>query len=321
MSTQVLTAPVEAAALEEAACYCCGATQVEAFLTAQDDYTGKPGRFPFVRCVECGLVYQKPRIPIERIKDYYDDEYIAHRKKTTWGILTPFYRRAMDKHDRRKQELVERYVTLNEDSEALDVGCGAATFLLRLRRRHGLRATGIDFKDLSALPGFDEIDFRHGLFGDQDLGEDRFDLVTMWHFLEHDYDPAGTLRKAARVLKPGGRLVVEVPRLDSASFRLFGSRWPGVQAPQHTALYSKDTLLRMVAQANLEVVTYLPYGAFPSYFYLFAGTAFKLLRGRGLNLSLAIYPYFVGQLMLSPVLLFERRLNLAMQTVVCRRPS
>jgi len=69
------------------------------------------------------------------------------------------------------------------------------------------------------------------------------------------------------------------------------------------------------------VVEYLPYGAFPAYFYLFAGTAFKLLKGRGLNLSKAIYPYFLGQLLLLPLLLFERKLNLAMQTVICKSPS
>ena len=98
-------------------------------------------------------------------------------------------------------------------------------------------------------------------------------------------------------------------------------RWPGLQAPQHTVLYSRETLERFVAKAGLEVVDYLPYGAYPAYFYLFAGAAFKILKGRGLNLSKAIYPYFLGQLLLAPFLLFERRLNLAMQTIVCRRRS
>jgi len=84
-------------------------------------------------------------------------------------------------------------------------------------------------------------------------------------------------------------------------------------------LYTKEMLLKFVAKAGLEIVNYLPYGAFPAYFYLFAGVAFKLLKGKGLNLSKAIYPYFLGQIALSPLLLFERRLNLAMQTVVCRR--
>ena len=158
------------------------------------------------------------------------------------------------------------------------------------------------------------------MFYEQALEARAFDLITMWHFLEHDYDPLRTLRCARDRLSDVGRLVIEVPRLDSVSFRLYRSRWPGLQAPQHTVLYTKTALLETVRQVGLEVVDYLPWGAFPPYFYLFSGAAFKLLKGRGLNLSRAIYPYFLGQALLSPVLLFQKRLNLAMQTVVCRAP-
>lgn len=319
MSTPRTSNPPEPDDFERVSCYSCGADVGTSFIVGEDDLTGKPGRFSFVRCTRCGLVYQNPRLHVERIKDYYDDEYIAHRKKTNWGILTPLYRRAMDKHDRRKDELVSKHVPLGPDSKVLDVGCGAGTFLLRLRRLYGARIAGVDFKDLTLLPGFDEIEFHCGLFYNQDWGERLFDLITMWHFLEHDYDPMRTLRLAGSLLKPNGRLIIEVPRLDCLTFRLYHERWPGLQAPQHTVLYSKETFLRCLATAGLEVVEYLPYGAFPAYFYLFAGAAFKLLRGRGLNPSLAIYPYFLGQLFLSPALLFERRLNLAMQTAICRR--
>jgi 2-polyprenyl-3-methyl-5-hydroxy-6-metoxy-1,4-benzoquinol methylase len=314
-------APPAPEVLESVACYGCGCESSHDFLTAQDDYTGKPGRFRFVTCDRCGLVYQNPRIDIEHIKDYYDDEYIAHRKKTDWGVLTGFYNRAMAKHDRAKDALVRRYVAPGLGSEVLDVGCGAGTFLLLMHERYGARVTGVDFKDLSGRPGFGPIDFRCGLFYEQDFAGRRFDLVTMWHFLEHDYAPSRTLRTARDLLATDGRLVVEVPRLDSVSFRLFRERWPGLQAPQHTALYTKKSLLEMVARAGLTAVDYLPYGAFPPYFYLFAGAAFKLLRGRGINLARAIYPYFLGQILLSPLLLFARRLNLAMQTVVCRRAA
>jgi hypothetical protein len=112
-----------------------------------------------------------------------------------------------------------------------------------------------------------------------------------------------------------------VPRLDSRTFRWFGDRWPGLQAPQHTVLLDRAHLLHLVDRSELEVVDYLPYGAFPPYFYLFTGLAFQLLKGRGLNFDRAVYPYFAGQLLLLPMLLLERRLNLAMQTVVCRRAS
>ena len=303
---------------ENIACYLCGSEAAQDFISGEDDLTGKPGRFRFRRCTGCGLVYQRPRLRIEHIKPWYDDEYIAHRKKTDWGWMTPLYRRAMDRHDRAKAAIVSRYVELKPGTEVLDGGCGAGTFLLKLRALYGVSGAGIDFKDLSALPGFEEIEFRCGLFYEQAFGDRRFDLITMWHFLEHDYDPLRSLRHARGLLASRGRLIVEVPRLDSVSFSLFRDRWPGLQAPQHTALYTRDSLLAAVTKAGLAVVDYLPYGAFPAYFYLFAGTAFKILRGRGLNLDRAIVPYFLGQALLSPLLLFERRLNLAMQTVVCK---
>lgn len=306
---------------EPVVCYSCGSTRSRPLVVGEDDLTGKPGRFTFVSCKECGLAYQNPRLKLECIGAYYDDEYIAHRKKTNWGPLTPLYEWAMGKHDRDKLKLVERYVDLRPDTRVLDVGCGAGTFLEHLRNASGASVSGVDFKDLRHLPAFKSVNFHLGLFYEQRFAKSSFELITMWHFLEHDYDPGRTLRHALELLSPTGRLIIEVPRLDSVSYRLFKERWPGLQAPQHTALYSRQTLLDMVGNAGLEVIEYLPYGAFPAYFYLFAGTAFKWLKGRGLNLSRAIYPYFLGQFLMLPILLFERRLNLAMQTVVCRRPE
>jgi len=309
------------AQLETVSCNFCGSPAHRDFITAGDDLTGKPGTFRFVRCTRCGLAYQNPRIPLERIGEYYDDDYIAHRRRKNWGVLTPLFERAMNKLDADKDRLVSRYSSLGPSSEVLDVGCAVGTFLQRLRRRYAVRATGVDFKDLSTSPSLNGVDFHCDLFYEARLPDRRFDLVTMWHFLEHDYDPMRSLRTACRVMAPHGRLVIEVPRLDSRTFRWFGDRWPGLQAPQHTVLFDRDSLLRAVRKAGLEVVDYLPYGAFPAYFYLFTGTAFTLLKGRGLNLDRAIFPYFLGQIAALPLLAFEKRLNLAMQTVVCRRTS
>ena len=303
---------------EAVSCYLCGSRSASDFVRAQDDLGGTPGTFRFVRCSNCGLAYQNPRVSLPHIGAYYDDSYIAHRRNS-WGLLAPLFERAMDRLDMKKSRIVSRYVALGPDSQVLDVGCAVGTFLARLQREYGVHACGVDFKDLSASPSLANVEFQCGLFYDTPLDADRFDLITMWHFLEHDYDPLRSLATAAKVMKPDGRLVIEVPRLDSRTFRWFGDRWPGLQAPQHTVLFDRDSLLRTIRRSGLEVVDYLPYGAFPAYFYIFTGIAFRLLKGRGLNLNRAIYPYFAGQLLALPITLFERHLNLAMQTVVCRR--
>lgn len=317
MNTVSDATPVEPI-FETVSCHYCGGGSWRDFIRAQDDLTGKPGEFQFVTCDCCGFVYQNPRIDVRHIERFYDDEYIAHRKKSDWGPLTRFYNAAMERHDLRKVGIVRRYLNLTRASEVLDVGCGAGTFLTKIKTLYGAATTGVDFKDLSHLPGFDQIEFHCGLFYDQEIGAERFDLITMWHFLEHDYEPLRTLNKARSALKADGRMIIEVPRLDSMTYRLYRERWPGLQAPQHTVLFSKESLLRFIKKAGFEVLDYLPYGAFPAYFYIFAGLAFKFLKGKGLNLSTAIYPYFLGQLALAPLLVFENHLNLAMQTVVCR---
>ena len=88
---------------------------------------------------------------------------------------------------------------------------------------------------------------------------------------------------------------------------------------RYTVLYDRATLLRTVDEAGFDVVEWLPWGAFPAYFYLFAGAAFMVRRGRGLELDKMVAPYFAGQVLTTPIRLFEKQLNLAMQTVVCRK--
>ncbi|MRG91860.1 class I SAM-dependent methyltransferase [Polyangium spumosum] len=307
--------------MEDNACPGCGGRDADFLLEAEDDLTGKPGRFRFVRCRACGLAHQRPRIVQADIGAYYDSEYIAHRKKKDWGVFTPLYEWGMNGHDRRKVELCGRYVPLRRGMRVLDIGCAVGSFLQMLRKGYGAAVTGVDFKDLRGHPLLEGVDFRVGVLADVDFGETRFDLITMWHFLEHDYEPLQTLERARGLLAPGGRIVVEVPRLDSTTFRLFKDRWPGLQAPQHTVLFDWSTLRAMCQKSGLSIVDHLPWGAFPAYFYLFAGAAFHVLRGKGLDVGKAIGPYFAGQLALSPILLFEKQLNLAMQTIVLENPA
>lgn len=303
---------------ETVSCYQCGSQQCQELLVGEDDLTGKDGKFLYVTCQECGLAFQNPRIPVEEIQAFYDSEYIAHRKKTNWGVLTPLYEWAMNKHDRDKDRLVKTHCSIHPQTQILDVGCAVGTFLLHMNKKYGCGIHGVDFKKDLSYPGFEKINFYPGLFYDQPIAEKSMDIITMWHFFEHDYDPNRSLQMAKKVLKDNGKLIIEVPRLDSLTYRLFGSKWPGVQAPQHTALYSKKNFIQMMEKHGFHVETYMPYGAFPPYFYVFTGIYFKLV-GKGLNLNRIIFPYFLGQLLLSPILLFSRYLNLSMQTVVCTK--
>ncbi len=84
----------------------CNSERSDFFLSGVDDLTGRPGRFTFVRCSDCGLVYQTPRLTPSHIRSYYDNEYIAHQPHARWGVLAPLFRAAMESLDRAKLRIV-----------------------------------------------------------------------------------------------------------------------------------------------------------------------------------------------------------------------
>ena len=305
--------------LEHVSCYQCGKSKSNHFIEAEDDLSGMPGSFQFVQCTDCGLVYQNPRIKIEHIKDYYNDDYIAYRKQVNWGVFTKFYEAAMNKHDQDKDKITSQFCNLDAQSKVIDFGCAVGSFLGYLKNKYNCEVWGQDFKDFSSECLKKGVSFKLGLAYDIKLPDQSFDLVTMWHFLEHDYDPIRTLQTAKRILKKGGIVVIEVPRLDSLSFKVFRNRWPGLQAPQHTVLYTKDSLKQLIDSSGLKLVSHMPYGAFPPFFYWYAGFIFNFTKGRGVNFRKQIIPYFVAQLITWPLFAIFAKRNLAMQTVVCQK--
>jgi len=301
-------------------CYACLNDDFTHFLDAEDDLTGKDGHFTYVKCNDCNLVYQNPRVAPTQIAEFYDSEYIAHRKKKDWGLFTPLYEHAMNKHDREKLKIVSKYIKLDPTKKILDVGCAVGTFLLYLKDQFKCNISGVDFKKDLQFPRFEEVDFHNGYFYDQSLEKKSFDLITMWHFLEHCYDPKRSLMKAHSVLKDDGVCIIEVPRLDSLSFKIFKNKWPGVQAPQHTVLFDKTKFIEICEKSGFEVFDYLAYGAFPAYFYFFAGLNFKLFdKGLDLNKGSIVGSYFLGQLLSLPFFIFQKKLNLSMQTLILRK--
>src|SRR5262249_10576488 len=133
----------------------------------------------------------------------------------------------------------------------LDFGCGGGSYL---RRMHGAgwQVVGLDVSaaavervrtdlGLPALAGT----LPHPL-----LEPAGFDVVTMWHSLEHVHDPPAVLREGRRLLVPGGRLLVAVPNIDSLAFRWFGPAWYALDLPRHLTHFTPRTLTLMLQQAG-----------------------------------------------------------------------
>jgi SAM-dependent methyltransferase len=78
--------------------------------------------------------------------------------------------------------------------------------------------------------------------------------ATMFHVVEHLYDPECYLRSAWNLLRPGGRLIVQTPNAASWQFRVFGERWNGLDVPRHLVDYRERDLVRLVERCGFEIV-------------------------------------------------------------------
>jgi SAM-dependent methyltransferase len=142
-------------------------------------------------------------------------------------------------------------------ARVLDVGCGVGTFL-GLARDRGYSATGVDISPVAARTARERFghDARSGTLADQRFPDASFDVVTLWDVIEHVFDPGELLGEVRRVLRPGGRVLLETPdegallRVGArALFRMTLGRMRAVTScyyPAHRIYFTRRGLARLL---------------------------------------------------------------------------
>jgi 2-polyprenyl-3-methyl-5-hydroxy-6-metoxy-1,4-benzoquinol methylase len=135
----------------------------------------------------------------------------------------------------------------------LDLGCGKGHFLSAARSA-GWDAVGIDHSRAAAEAAkrLYDIDIIVGDIADTAL-RGPFDVVTMWHVLEHVPEPAAILERIRPILRPGGRLVVSVPNLESIQARAFGRHWFHLDRQHHVSHFTPTALQALLERCGYGV--------------------------------------------------------------------
>ncbi len=137
----------------------------------------------------------------------------------------------------------------------LDAGCGAGQYV-RAVRDLGWRAFGLE-PALTSAPAdvWGAGPFAAGRAEQMPFALEQFDVITFWHSLEHTTSPLAALRESRRLLRPGGRLLLEVPNLDSLQARLFGRYWMHLDVPRHRYNFTPAALRRLLQEAGFTDIT------------------------------------------------------------------
>jgi SAM-dependent methyltransferase len=215
-------------------------------------------RFQIVECRSCRLIRLHPRPAPAELRDFYPPEYWCTTDQATVDRLEQIYRRFVM---RDHLAFVERAL---RDSAAkgliLDVGCGGGLFLQMLAERGARKRVGpiagLDFSLDAADTAWRRagVPVVCGTLSRAPFAPGSCAAVTMFHVLEHLYDPASYLEGARRLLTDQGRLIVQVPNAACWQFLLLGEHWNGIDVPRHLINFRAADLDVLLNDCGFEVL-------------------------------------------------------------------
>jgi SAM-dependent methyltransferase len=236
------------------ACLVCGGEQSTPLFRASDRLYGTTNReFSVVRCAHCGMIRLDPPPAREELARYYPENYWFAPDQSAASRLEEMYRRVVLRdHVRFVSQALERS---SARGPLLDVGCGGGLFLGLMRER-GYRVMGLDFSREAAgvawkrqaapavVADFEHVPLRAGTFA----------AITMFHVVEHLYDPRAYFAVAREMLAKDGRMIVQVPNAASGQARLLGRRWNGYDVPRHLFDFRARDLETVLVRSGFEVL-------------------------------------------------------------------
>lgn len=239
---------------EKTECMLCGASK-PLILSVQHTW-------PVAKCSECGFIYLSERPSERALEDMYGKEYYDGAEVGYGGYEENFlkYNRIFKKLFRRRARDLEPF---RGDGRLLEVGC-AHGFLLDYLERRGWTTTGVEVSPVAA----EYASRRLGLnvmnctLEKAALPGDSFDVVLLLDVLEHLHRPYDSLAEIGRILKPGGRLVVQCPWElthweERAEAFIKGMRQCTITpdaVPAHLYFFDPRTLDAMLAKAGFRIV-------------------------------------------------------------------
>jgi len=220
------------------------------------DFTVTGETFSVWRCNNCTSCFTQDVPDAKNIGRYYADEkYISH-SDTQEGMVNKVYHKVRKLTLKHKRKIIRRESGMKQGS-MLDVGAGTGSFVSEMKHS-GWDAFGIE-TDASARENAKKLHGVDLLPGDAIYTLNKtFDVITLWHVLEHVHDLKGYGRAFKKLLNPGGLLLIAVPNYLSSDAKHYGPNWAAWDVPRHLYHFSPRAMETFLMNSGFKVYKQLP---------------------------------------------------------------
>jgi 2-polyprenyl-3-methyl-5-hydroxy-6-metoxy-1,4-benzoquinol methylase len=256
--------------IEVEKCPICGEKARKDILSCID-HTVSKSEFKVVECSNCGFAFTSPRPAESDLGAYYEsEEYISH-SNTSKGIVSRLYQRVRKYTLGKKLGLINRQ---GKKGSLLDIGCGTGEFL-NTAKLDGWKAIGIEPSPSARKQG--EENFKLDVRDEPELASlpaKSFDVITMWHVMEHVPNLRDRVQRLNELLKDDGVLFIAVPNRSSFDAKHYGEKWAAYDVPRHLWHFRAQDMRKLMEQFGFEVKQILPM-KFDSYYVSMLSEKYK----------------------------------------------
>ena len=254
-----------------------------------------------------------------QLVSYYTNAYLPYRGEKAWGKYANFVVWDDQQLNARRVELAMLYLHQKTEIDVLDIGCGKPDFLAQLAKNENIRTMGVDFTSAQwEEPKYKNLTLVEGDWRNIELNK-QFDLITAWHYFEHDYDINQTIEKCRQLLKPNGILLIEVPMYQGIIQKLQRRYWQGWHSPRHISLFSFKSWRMIFLEKDWEIVKHSKYGTMSAFTLWWLGHQEKKNIDWSGSMERHFWNLVFWKVLLMPLFALERIIPLGIQTIVIRK--